>query len=91
MAKKKPDEPTERFEALIARVEEALRDLEGGTLPLEDGLKRYEEGVAALRKCMTILKQAEARVQILAEQNGELVEKPFDEEKADEGDKGKLF
>jgi len=40
---------------------------------------------------MTILKQAEARVQILAEQNGELVEKPFDETKAETDEKGKLF
>ena len=65
--------------------------LEGGTLPLEDALKRYEEGVSALRKCMAILKQAEARVQILAEQNGELVEKPFDETKAESEERGKLF
>lgn len=88
MAKKK-DEP-ERFEQLVAHVEEALSDLESGTLPLEDALKRYEEGVAALRKCMAILKQAEARVQVLAEQNGEIVEKPFDE-KSEADDKGKLF
>ncbi|MCC6149128.1 MAG: exodeoxyribonuclease VII small subunit [Planctomycetes bacterium] len=89
MAKKK--EEFERFEQLVAHVEAALSDLEGGTLPLEDALKRYEEGVSALRKCMTILKQAEARVQILAEQNGELVEKPFDETKAETDEKGKLF
>jgi exodeoxyribonuclease VII small subunit len=89
MAKKKDE--SERFEQLVAHVESALSDLEGGTLPLEDALKRYEEGVSALRKCMAILKQAEARVQILAEQNGELVEKPFDEAKAETEEKGKLF
>jgi exodeoxyribonuclease VII small subunit len=90
MAKKKPEDG-ERFEVLVARVEEALRELESGTLPLEDALKRYEEGVSALRKCMAVLKQAEARVQMLVEQNGEVVEKPFDEDKAETDDKGKLF
>ena len=88
MAKKK-DEP-ERFEVLVSHVEDALRDLEGGTLPLEDALKRYEEGVSALRKCMAILKQAEARVQVLVEHNGDIAEKPF-EEKTEGDDKGKLF
>ncbi|GIK54277.1 MAG: Exodeoxyribonuclease 7 small subunit [Planctomycetes bacterium] len=90
MAKKKPEDG-ERFEVLVSQVEAALADLEGGTLPLEDALKRYEEGVAALRRCMAILKQAEARVQVLSEQGGELVEKPFEEPRSEEGDKGKLF
>ncbi|RIK63086.1 MAG: exodeoxyribonuclease VII small subunit [Planctomycetota bacterium] len=90
MAKKKPDEG-ERFEVLVSQVEAALADLEGGTLPLEDAMKRYEEGVAALRRCMAILKQAEARVQVLSEQDGQFVEKPFEEPRPDDGDKGKLF
>ncbi|MCC6573930.1 MAG: exodeoxyribonuclease VII small subunit [Planctomycetes bacterium] len=100
MARKNNPEITpptgERFENLVASVEEALRALEGGELPLEDALKRYEEGVKALRKCYGILKQAEARVLLLTEQNGQAQTRPFDAEgethKApEENAGGKLF
>lgn len=83
MAKKKnidaATEPEERFETLVAAVEKALHELEGGELPLEDALKRYEQGVTALRKCYGILKQAEAKVMLLTRQNDAPVTKPFDE------------
>lgn len=88
MAKKK-DEP--RFEDLVNQVEEALNQLESGDLPLEDALKRYEEGVAALRLCFGILKQAEKKVQQLSERGGELEATPFDPEDAETGAKTKLF
>jgi exodeoxyribonuclease VII small subunit len=91
MAKKK-DEP--KFEDLVAQVEEALQQLESGDLPLEDALKRYEEGVASLRQCFAILKQAEKKVQQLSERDGELETKPFDAEDDEEGAepaKSKLF
>ncbi len=82
MAKKKnidAAESEERFETLVEAVENALRELEGGELPLEDALKRYEQGVTALRKCYGILKQAEAKVMLLTRQNGTPETKPFDE------------
>jgi exodeoxyribonuclease VII small subunit len=85
---KKKDEP--RFEDLVAQVEEALQNLEGGELPLEDALKLYEEGVAGLRKCYEILKRAEKKVQLLTERDGEVAQRPFEEgEEPEEG--GKLF
>jgi exodeoxyribonuclease VII small subunit len=90
MAKKK-----QKFEDLIAEVESTLEKLEGGEIPLEDALKQYEGGVAAIRKCFDILKQAEKTVLKLSERGDELAEEPFDEE--DNGDdeddsaKGKLF
>ncbi len=87
MAKKK-DEP--KFEDLVAQVEEALQQLESGDLPLEDALKRYEDGVAALRQCLGILKQAEKKVQQLSERDGELETTPFDPE-GEEPAKSKLF
>lgn len=86
MAKKKEEA---RFEDLVAQVEEALNQLESGDLPLEDALKRYEEGVAALRQCFGILKQAEKKVQQLSERDGELKATPFDPEDAEA--KQKLF
>lgn len=87
MAKKKDDL---KFEELVAQVEQALQQLESGDLPLEDALKRYEEGVASLRRCFDILKQAEKKVQQLSERDGELEAKAFEAE-GEEEPKGKLF
>lgn len=91
MAKKK-----QKFEELVAEVESTLEMLEGGEVPLEGALKQYEGGVAAIRKCFEILKQAEKTVLKLSERGDELVEEPFDDENSggepeDENPKGKLF
>ncbi len=88
MSKKPKDEA--KFEDLVAQVEQALQQLEGGELPLEDALHRYEEGVASLRKCYEILKKAEKKVQLLTERDGEVSEKPFQVEEEGEDPK-KLF
>ncbi|MBZ0137916.1 MAG: exodeoxyribonuclease VII small subunit [Planctomycetes bacterium] len=87
MAKK--TEP--RFEDLVSQVEEALRQLDSGDLPLEDALKRYEEGVAALRQAFGILKKAEKKVQLLSERDGELATQDFDVEEESEPNDKKLF
>lgn len=89
MARKK--EP--RFEELVEQVEDALQQLDSGDLPLEDALKRYEEGVAALRQCFGILKKAEKKVQLLSEREGDLATSDFDVEEEDEEDAAgkKLF
>ena len=90
MAKKK-DEP--KFEDLVSQVEQALEQLDSGDLPLEDALKRYEDGVAALRQAFGILKKAEKKVQLLSERDGELATKDFDVEDDEEepADNKKLF
>lgn len=87
MAKKK-DEP--KFEDLVSQVEETLQQLDSGDLPLEDALKRYEEGVAALRNAFGILKKAEKKVQLLSERDGELATQDFDVKEEESNDK-KLF
>lgn len=88
MAKKK-DEP--KFEELVASVEVALQQLDSGDLPLEDALKRYEEGVAALRVAFGILKQAEKKVQLLSEREGEITTRDFEAEEEEESEGKKLF
>jgi exodeoxyribonuclease VII small subunit len=85
MAKK--TEP--KFEDLVTQVETALQQLDSGDLPLEDALKRYEEGVAALRQAFTILKKAEKKVQVLSERDGDLATSDFEVE--EEPSDKKLF
>lgn len=53
------------FEAAAARLEEIVRLLEGGTLPLEESLTLYEEGVRLVRACSKELNEAEMRVKVL--------------------------
>lgn len=53
------------FEQATARLDEILAALEAGNESLEDSLKLYEEGVALLRSCTTLLDHAEQRVKML--------------------------
>jgi exodeoxyribonuclease VII small subunit len=79
----KTNKPEPKFEELVAQVEQALQQLDSGDLPLEDALKRYEEGVAALRLAFGILKKAEKKVQLLSERDGQLATQDFDVEGGD--------
>jgi exodeoxyribonuclease VII small subunit len=74
VARKKTDEPA--FEPSMTRLEEIVRLLEGGTLPLEESLALFEEGVKLSRRCLTVLNEAERKVERLVGQ-GERTE-PFD-------------
>ena len=63
------------FEAAIARLEEIVRMLEGGSAPLDQSLALFEEGVSLVKLCNTRLDAAEQKVKILtAGPDGNLVE-----------------
>lgn len=53
------------FEQSLAELEQVVRDLEQGELPLAESLERYELGVGFLRQCYQQLEQAERRVELL--------------------------
>jgi len=55
----------ETFERSIARLGEIVDELEGGELPLEESLRRFEEGVGIARRARTLLDDAERRVERL--------------------------
>jgi exodeoxyribonuclease VII small subunit len=50
------------FEKALAELEEIVRRLERGDVPLEDSIAIYERGEALKKRCEELLKQAEARV-----------------------------
>jgi exodeoxyribonuclease VII small subunit len=60
------DSPPVPFEQALVELERILRDLEVGTISLEDSLARYERGVGLLRQCYGQLRDAEQRVKQLA-------------------------
>ncbi len=69
-----------RFEDSLAELEQLVERMEQGNLPLEDALKLFERGVQLTRTCQKALKEAEQKVQILLEENGEPTLQPFDDE-----------
>ena len=71
------------FEASLGQLEKLVAQMEGGDLTLEQSLSAFEDGVKLTRECQKALAEAEQKVQILMEQNGELVTRPFDAEEGD--------
>ena len=60
------DEISPSFEDLSRQLEEVLKLLERGDLPLEEALKAYESGVILVRQCNDLLDGAELRISELS-------------------------
>ena len=70
--------PTKTFEDAINQLEQIVKELEAGELPLEKSIKKFEEGVRLSKWCSKKLDETEKRVAILLEsESGELKETPF--------------
>jgi len=68
------------FESALRRLEEIVRKLDSGDLPLATLLEVYEEGVVLSRFCQTKLEEAERKVEILKKKaDGTLEKTPFEE------------
>lgn len=67
------------FEKSMARLEEIVKHLEKGDVPLEDSLKLFEEGTALTRSCGAYLDKAEQQVvKLVKGADGEPLEVPFE-------------
>ena len=77
------------FEQAIERLERIVADMEAAELPLEDVLKKYEEGTRLVRFCNLKLEEAEKKIEILTRKaNGAVVTEPFQANSGDsEADK----
>ena len=53
------------FESALAQLEQIVRELERGDLPLEKSLELFEQGVRLSRECQERLSEAERRIEIL--------------------------
>jgi exodeoxyribonuclease VII small subunit len=51
------------FEKALAELEDIVRRLERGDVPLEDSIAIYERGEALKKHCESLLKKAEARIE----------------------------
>ena len=69
------------FEQSLARLDEIVRHLEKGDMPLSESLSLYEEGTALLTSCSKMLDEAEQRVVKLKKgADRSPVEMPFEDE-----------
>jgi exodeoxyribonuclease VII small subunit len=74
-----------KFEAALARLEEIVKELETGDLPLDLSLRLFEEGIKLSRFCNKKLEEAERRVEILLkDKNGSVIARPFEEEEEEQ-------
>jgi len=72
-----PEPPN--FEVALKRLEEIVKKLEGGDLPLDTALELFEEGIQLSRFCNTTLEAAERRVEILLKnESGQTKAVPFE-------------
>ena len=53
------------FESSLEALEQIVRQLEDGDLPLEKSLELFEQGIRLSRECQERLGQAERRIEIL--------------------------
>jgi len=70
----------ENFEESMKKLEGIVTELENGNLNLDESVKRFEEGMKIAKQCNTILEDAEKKITILLEKDGELKEEDFDAE-----------
>jgi exodeoxyribonuclease VII small subunit len=66
--------PTFDFETALSELEALVERMEHGDATLEASLKDFERGIELTRACQNALQEAEQKVQILVEKDGEPVD-----------------
>lgn len=76
-AKESLAEETLSFEAALEKLETIVSRLENGDVPLEQAIELFQEGMKLSHLCSGKLEQAERKIEMLVEENGSYVKKPF--------------
>jgi exodeoxyribonuclease VII small subunit len=56
-----------KFEVALDNLQKIVREMESGDLPLDNLLKRYEEGMKLIKICRDKLAEAEQKIEILTQ------------------------
>lgn len=81
------DAASPAFEDALAQLEEMVEEMESDQIPLEDLIRKYEEGTRLYRLCEKRLDEAQGRIEIIRKnRNGETVLEPFGEAAPDSGE-----
>ena len=65
------------FEEAMEQLEQLVGKLENGDVPLEKAIDLFQEGMKLSHLCSQKLEQVERKIEILVEENGSLIKKPF--------------
>ena len=65
------------FEEAMEKLEQIASELENGKLNLEESLLKFEEGMKLSKKCNEIIENAEKKITVLLEKDGQLNEEDF--------------
>ena len=65
------------FEENIEDLEKIVSELENGDLNLDDSVSKFEEGIKISKECNKILEEAEKKITILLNKDGEIKEENF--------------
>ena len=65
------------FEENIDDLEKIVSELENGDLNLDDSVSKFEEGIKISKECNKILEEAEKKITILLNEDGNIKEENF--------------
>ncbi len=71
---------SKNFEEQIEKLEGIVAELEKGELNLDDSVSKFEEGIKISKECNKILEEAEKKITILVNKDGEITEEDFETE-----------
>ena len=75
------NQKSKTFEESMVRLEQIVRAMERGDVPLEESLKLFQEGTELVRSCGKLLDDAQLQVnKIMTAADGSPVEEVFDDE-----------
>ncbi|MEI7766651.1 MAG: exodeoxyribonuclease VII small subunit [Phycisphaerae bacterium] len=73
------EEKNVSFEQALAQLEQIVSAIEGGQVGLEESLAKYEQGMALVKKCRTLLESAEKRIEMISQTDSGLTTAPLEE------------
>jgi len=65
------------FEQLIKELEEIVTKLEKGDVSLDASLEEFKKGIELSNSCNKILQEAEKKIVLITESNGNIIEEDF--------------
>ena len=65
------------FEEMIVELEDIVKSLEKDNLNLDESINKFENGMKLAKDCNKKIEEAEKRISILLNENGELKEENF--------------
>lgn len=55
------------FEATLDKLEKIVSELEGGEIPLDQSIKKFEKGIELYNECRDFLSNAEQKIKVLTD------------------------